>query len=390
MRAYAVIGANYGDEGKGRTVDWLAASLGPDVVVVRSNGGAQAGHTVVTGGRPHVFHHFGSATLRQGRTHLSRFMVSHPILFADEWETLIGFGDPPRVTADPRGWVTTPWDMMVNQAVELARGGHRHGSCGLGFGETVGRSEQTSFAVTVADLCRPDLVGKLRAIRNEWLPVRCAQLGIELNSGPLAFAAADALLERFVEQCRAFSERVVLKSDADLPRMGPIIFEAAQGLLLDQGAAGFPFVTRSSTGLANITAIAAEAGLGELEAVYVTRCYLTRHGRGGMEDERSIDQWFSVDDATNLPNPWQETLRFGLLDPARLGRRIAADLAVAGDTMAVTPSLAITCLDQARDDRLGWIDGAEVRSGSVRETMAELEMATRLPWTAEFWAPSNE
>ena len=196
--------------------------------------------------------------------------------------------------------------------------------------------------------------------------MRCAQLGSDLTYGPLAFAAADALLERFLEQCRAFSERIVLQSDAYLARMGPIIFEAAQGLLLDQGEAGFPFVSRSSTGLTNITAIAIEAEIGELEAVYVTRCYLTRHGRGGMEDERSIDHWFSVNDATNLPNPWQENLRFGLLDPARLGRRIAADLAVAGDTMAVTPSLVITCLDQARDDRLGWIDGAEVRSGPVR------------------------
>ncbi|AJR24419.1 hypothetical protein TZ53_12460 [Sphingobium sp. YBL2] len=54
------------------------------------------------------------------------------------------------------------------------------------------------------------------------------------------------------------------------------------------------------------------------------------------------------------------------------------------------PSLAITCLDQARNDRLARNDDAEVPSGPVREMMAELEMATRLPWTAEFWAPSNE
>ena len=90
MRALAVIGANYGDEGKGRLVDWLVARHGTDSVVVRSNGGAQAGHTVgLAEGQPrHVFHHLGSGTLRGAATHMSRFMVSHPIVFADEYAVL--------------------------------------------------------------------------------------------------------------------------------------------------------------------------------------------------------------------------------------------------------------------------------------------------------------
>ena len=393
MRAQAVIGASYGDEGKGRTVDWLAASLGPEVVVVRSNGGAQAGHTVETGGQRHVFHHIGSAALRGAATHLSRFMVSHPILLAEECAALGAMGLAPRITADPRGWVTTPWDMMVNQAAELARGKGRHGSCGLGFGETVGRCEQTAFALTVADLWSADLRGKLHAIRSAWLGARAAELGLDPHGGPLEHASADGVLERFLDQCAAFRSRVELSGDAALGRQGPVIFEAAQGLLLDQGAEGFPFVTRSSTGLANIAAIAGEAGISALEVTYATRCYLTRHGRGPMEDERAIDGWFVVEDATNHANPWQETLRFGLLCPERLGERIAADLGLGrglGGELAITASLALTCLDQARGGCLAWLERGAVVTGDADALAAKLVEAAGLPLAVQFASPNND
>src|SRR4051812_30640034 len=88
MRVSAVIGANYGDEGKGLVTDYLAEE-GEGAVVVRFNGGAQAGHTVVTPeGKRHVFHHFGSGTFRKARTHLSRFFISNPALFRPEFEAL--------------------------------------------------------------------------------------------------------------------------------------------------------------------------------------------------------------------------------------------------------------------------------------------------------------
>ena len=89
--AYAVIGANFGDEGKGLATDALAADLmsrGLDPVVVRSNGGAQAGHTVETQGRRHVFHHVGSGAFPGARTHLSRFFVAHPALLQRELQEL--------------------------------------------------------------------------------------------------------------------------------------------------------------------------------------------------------------------------------------------------------------------------------------------------------------
>lgn len=387
MLARAVIGTSYGDEGKGRTVDWLATPDGPAALVVRSNGGAQAGHSVVApSGTRHVFHHIGAGALRGARTHLSRFMVSHPMLFADECAALSAVAAWPVVSADPRGWVTTPWDMMLNQAGEEARGGGRHGSCGLGFGETIERCEVGGVGLRIGDLGRDDLPNRLCAIRDDWLPRRCEVLGLPME-GPLAHALAAPLLDRFVSQCRAFAEAVALRDDAALSDEPALIFEGAQGLLLDQGGPNFPHVTRSHTGMRNVAAIAREAGIDAIAPLYVTRPYLTRHGRGPMEDERAIDPWYRIDDPTNRPNPWQETLRFGLLDPAALGERIAKDIALAGD-IAVEPALAVSCLDQIQGEA-AWRTGTTVATGSPDELLAALTGRCGMPIAAAFAAPSN-
>ena len=352
-QAHAVIGANYGDEGKGRTVDALARRLGPGAVVVRANGGAQAGHTVFANGRRHVFHHIGSGALAGAATHLSRHMVSHPMMLADETRAVAALGGSAAITADPRGFVTTPWDMMVNQAVEVARGDGRHGSCGLGFGETVGRCEDTPYTLTVADLRRPDLRDRLVVIRNEWLPARLGSLGV--TDSPF-LSHADAVLERFVADCATFAALVAARDDASLGEAAALVFEGAQGLLLDQRGRGFPFVTRSNTGIANMATIAREAGIARIDAVYATRCYLTRHGRGPMADERDIAPWFTVDDPTNRPNPWQETLRFGLIDLDLLANRVLGDRA---EVVELSRHVAVTCLDQAHGGEVAFLfDGA--------------------------------
>ncbi len=350
-QAWAVIGAAYGDEGKGLMTDALAEALGPSTLVVRSNGGAQAGHTVVTpDGRRHVFHHVGSGALAGAATHLSRCFVHQPMLLGEEVRALRAFGARLDISADPRGYVTTPWDMMVNQIAEQARGNARHGSCGLGFGETVGRCEETDYALTVADLTRSDLAGCLRAIQYEWLPSRLAALGLDrLDAEQRELLSSEAILERYVEDTAAFLRVVRLADDSSIGRAEAVIFEGAQGLLLDQDQGVFPHVTRSRTGIANPLSIAEEAGIECLDVLYVTRCYLTRHGRGPMADERDLAPDFAVVDPTNRPNPWQGRLRLGYLDLDLLARAIAADTAVAGPPGVRTAAhLGVTCLDQAR------------------------------------------
>ena len=88
-----IIGANFGDEGKGLMSDYFAAEAaaqGVKALVICSNGGAQRGHTVVTPrGERHVFHHFGSGTLAGADTWLPRYYILNPIMFMDEYEELI-------------------------------------------------------------------------------------------------------------------------------------------------------------------------------------------------------------------------------------------------------------------------------------------------------------
>jgi adenylosuccinate synthase len=270
--AQAVIGAGYGDEGKGLLTD-LLASRTEDAVVVRSNGGAQAGHTVVTpDGIRHVFHHVGSGAFAGAATHLSRHFVAHPMLLLEEWRTLRALGADLRLSSDPRALVTTPWDVMLNQAVELMRGDGRHGSTGVGFGETIERNLRPEFAIATQDLYRPGLAARLARIRDTLVPERLAKLGVPALPAELADALADpGLITRYLADCEAWLDRVDLLPDRRLGEDRPVIFEAAQGLLLDQDYGAFPHVTRSNTGLRNMLAIAAAAGLPGIDVIYATR-----------------------------------------------------------------------------------------------------------------------
>lgn len=389
VEAFGVIGANYGDEGKGRNVDAIARRLGGAAVVVRSNGGAQAGHTVVTpGGRRHVFHHLGSGAFAGAATHLSRFFVHHPMTFMGERDALESKGACVDVTADPRGYVTTPWDMMVNQVLETARGGGRHGSCGYGLGETVGRNEETGFGLTFADLTGRDLRGRLIGIRELWLPDRLAALGVTPDEETSVAIASEGVMDRFLDDCAAFVEAVGRADDAALGSAPAVVFEGAQGLLLDQNGRDFPHVTRSNTGIANMVAIAREAGIDAIEAVYATRAYLTRHGAGPMPDERDVSEWFEVVDPTNVPNPWQKSIRYGLLDVDLLARSIGDDLARATG-IEVSPLLAVCCLDQAITGVVPAMSGGRRVDLALGSAAADLARMVGTPDHAEWWSASN-
>lgn len=389
--AFGVIGANYGDEGKGRNVDALAHELGGRAVtVVRSNGGAQAGHTVVTpDGRRHVFHHIGSGAYAGASTHLSRFFVHHPMTFMDERDALAAQGACVDVSADPRGMVTTPWDMMVNQVVEVSRGGGRHGSCGYGLGETVGRNEETPHRLVIADLSAPDLHRRLSVIRDEWLPARLARLGVVPDADTARAIASPALMQRYIDDCAALLLAVAPRGDATLADGGTVVFEGAQGLLLDQRSRDFPHVTRSNTGVGNMAAIAREAGIGRIEALYATRCYLTRHGAGPMPRERDISSRFAVVDATNVPNPWQSAIRYGLLDLDLLTRSIREDAAKGGGVIVV-PSLAVSCLDQAVDGSIPFVQGGRELSMDARDFAHGAARAVGAQSLREWWSPGRD
>lgn len=389
IRAQAVIGAAYGDEGKGLMVDRLAAAS-QNAVVVRSNGGAQAGHTVVSpSGQRHVFHHVGSGTFAGAATHFSRFFVAHPMLLLSELAALENLGYRPRLTSDPEVMVSTPYDVIINQAVEMARGTARHGSCGLGFGETIERNLRPEFTLTMRDLFRPDIRQRLATIRDQWVQQRLETLGITTLPDELAAALADdTTLLRFLEDCDATLDHVSLWPDRRLAQLGPVIFEGAQGLLLDQDFGAFPHVTRSKTGISNMLAIATEAGIDRLDVTYATRIYTTRHGAGPLKSETPKLENIRVVDPTNAPNDWQGTLRLAPLDLGVLRDAIAHDLAVPHRGITVHAGLAVTCLDQA-EGTFAVMDGEEMRRLDPADAAYEIAQATSMPLVAESWGPGR-
>jgi adenylosuccinate synthase len=344
-RATVVIGANFGDEGKGLLTDFYCAEPGPSATVVRFNGGAQAGHTVNMGhGRSHVFHHIGAGAFRGAQTFLSRHFIANPMLMLEERRLLDRrFGLKPIVAVDRAAALTTPYDMLINQAAEISRGRGRHGSCGVGINETVHRAA-SGFATTVGDV--GDLAAlrsRLEDIRIYYVPSRLEELGIaEIDPTIQRALDAPSLAAAFVEACAEFDRQSIIVDGSYLDDCEDVVFEGAQGLLLDEKHRFFPHVTRSRTGLTNVVDLAGPAGIRELRIVYVTRSYMTRHGAGPFPTE---DWHFRLPDETNVPHPFQGTLRFGSLDLDLLSESIRTDLA-RGDGFLLRPAIAVTHLDQ--------------------------------------------
>jgi adenylosuccinate synthase len=324
MRARVVIGANFGDEGKGLITDYLCAEGAG--MVVRFNGGAQAGHTVVTPeGDRHVFRHFGSGSLQGVPTFLSQFFVCNPIAFFKERAELLALGFDPVLYAHPDCLVTTFADMMINQALEEKRGAGRHGSVGVGFRETIERSQIPQLKITMSDLWNqiPNLESRLAQICGKYAQFRTGKPIVE-----------PAMVQKFIEGCWAFADAV---HPLGIAQCKDPVFEGAQGLLLDQdNKEFFPHVTSSHTGMKNVRTLCAQAGISDIETYYVSRTYLTRHGAGPLPGE---DVGMRFADDTNLDHPWQGRIRFAPLDVKALHRRCATDLGAA-------PQIVLTHCDQ--------------------------------------------
>lgn len=344
MSLTAVIGANYGDEGKGLLVDHLSRE---NTLVVRYCGGAQAGHTVQTPeGRSHVFHHIGSGTFRGASTLLSRFFIINPILFVAEYDRLNIH--PSSIYVDPRCLMTTPFDMLINRAVENARGDQRHGSCGVGIHETMVRSETLNgiYRLTAGELqsSRTYLKPIVDRIVDEYVPARLKMLN--LTYAQLTDMSPNTIRNNFRSYLDAFNHRTRIAYDTELLKhASDIVFEGAQGLQLDEIFGTFPHVTHARTGIHNIDFLIREAGIiAPLDVVYVTRSYLTRHGAGPLSDEVSGHPYGWVGAETNVTNDFQGPLRYAPLDLTALQTIMRRDIDCV--MRQLNPMLAVTCLDQ--------------------------------------------
>ncbi len=356
MSFKAVIGANYGDEGKGLLTDYFAAKSSKICIVARFNGGAQAGHTVQTPkGQRHVFSHFGSGSFTTPHTYLTKQFIVNITAFNIEYANLKNFNIPIHLFVHKDCLVTLPIDVGFNQTLETKRGMHRHGSCGLGVSETIERSSREHLRLTVNDCQHSDrLEIILHRIKKEWIPQRSSNLHIDPK---LMTLQAEAMMEEWFEILSTFlnTAKIVDNNDMLYSKDIDVIFEGAQRLALDQALYSHsnPYVTRSNCGIQNVCEILSELPDPNIDVTYVSRCYITRHGAGPLPNEETMPSW--VNDPTNIPNDWQGSLRYAPFNPQDVNARILNDISKAKHSnIGVSFNTAITCLDQVPDEQFNF------------------------------------
>ena len=357
--ASIIIGAGLGDEGKGHYTDILCNK--PSTLNIRFNGGSQAAHTVVTPqGEKHVFRHLGAGSFVGCPTYLPKTFIVNPVTLVMEYKYFANkFGMYPTIFVHPEAYVTTLWDMYLNQAIEVYRSKDNHGSCGLGIFETTQRCRFPKFDLRVSDLKnKQKLLRKLNCIKEEYVPMRLKEeykISLDDFSGSSEKYKKDLLdenqLKMFLFYVDEFLSIVKVEDDVVLSYFDNLVFEGAQGLALDKDYPGcsYDYLTASSTGVRNALYPIVNSGfIGDIDVYYISRPYVTRHGKGPLEHEVDEIPNTNICDTTNKENQFQGKLRLGYLDLDTLAKNIKHDM----KNYFITPTsinLGFTCVDQLGD-----------------------------------------
>jgi adenylosuccinate synthase len=352
-QAHIVIDLGFGDAGKGSMVDYLTRTLSSDLVV-RFNGGAQAAHNVVTENSQHVFRQFGSGSFVGARTLYSKYALFDPLLLFEEAKSLEqkGVSNPlAHMYVEEDCVITTIYQQAMNRVRETVRSDARHGSCGLGIGETASDSEEIPDSVLrVSDLKdRARTYQKLEQLRIHKLTeakeisegITSEQLKSDmaiLDDAQFSTVATDAY-------CNIVSHVSVISHDEALHLIAHAknpLFEGAQGVLLDQDFGFYPYITRSKVVPYAAAALCKDAGIDYL-ITGLLRAYTVRHGPGPMLtfDARLTDR---VPDTHNTFGEWQREFRVGYFDA--MMARLALDICSHGSKDTKVNSLFMTCVDR--------------------------------------------
>ncbi len=333
MKAHIVVGLGFGDEGKGVTVDFLAEQH-PDSVVVRFNGGHQATHTVIRDNVKHRHSSYGSGSLLNVPTYISEYCCFYPPSVQAEREDLVRKGSNPSLHIHPLAKLTTPYDIAYNRMRESRL---QHGSVGVGIGATFKRNAD-NYKLHAADIMVPALLGaKLEQIKRYYDSLLSENTQEEIRY------FEDIVEEEFKFFYRALSckDFTVVSYDF-LQQFSTIIFEGAQGILLDMDFGIFPNVTYSHCTSKNAISICQALNISDVNIHYVTRCYQTRHGNGWMSNESDIPL-INNEEETNVLGCWQGVFRIGEVDPKLLNYAMNCDDIYSS---GCDKYLHVTCLDQ--------------------------------------------
>ena len=282
MANTVIIGAQWGDEGKGKIVDMLSAQSG---LIVRFQGGNNAGHTIKVQGKETILHLIPSGILHEGKNCLiGNGVVLDPFVFLKEVDELAAKGidvSPSRLGISKKTHLIMPYHKSLDNAREAKRAGKKIGTTGRGIGPCY-EDKASRVGLRAGDLTNPQLVRE-----------KVHHALLEKNVLLRELYKYDTLDENQVcEELLAIAPRITpyLKdASSEIQKAQAagqdILFEGAQGIHLDIDHGTYPFVTSSST-VASSAAAGSGVGPSALERVVgIVKAYTTRVGSGPFPTE---------------------------------------------------------------------------------------------------------
>lgn len=282
MPSLCVFGAQWGDEGKGKIIDHLAADVSH---VVRYQGGSNAGHTVVVGSEKYVLHLVPSGVLHSGKVNvIANGVAVDPVLLLEEIDGLVARGvavGPNNLRISARAHVIFQHHRRLDALAERWRGEGRIGTTGRGIGPAYA-DKAARVGLRVCDLLDRDrLEAGLRvalAEKNSFIQAVHKEAPLELGEQLDVYGRLGARLEPFVGDTGA-ELRAAHRAGAN------ILFEAAQGVMLDLDHGTYPYVTSSNTGVDGIPAGTGFPPQHIGRAIGIAKAYCTRVGEGPFPSE---------------------------------------------------------------------------------------------------------
>jgi adenylosuccinate synthase len=279
MPATVIVGAQWGDEGKGKIVDLLAQHSD---LVCRYQGGPNAGHTIVAEGETYKFKHMPSGILWGKECVLGAGCVIDPQVFIEELDDLEARGmSTATVRLSGNAHLVMPWHVALDRASERRLGRLQIGTTRRGIGPAYA-DKSARLGIRVQDLFDPKILRQkievALAEKNVWLER-------VYGAAPLDLEDVAGRAERWAERLRPYIADTSLLVDRALRQEKVVLFEGAQATLLDLDHGTYPFVT-SSNPLAGAAATGVGIGPTRIDAVVgVAKAYVTRVGEGPFPTE---------------------------------------------------------------------------------------------------------
>jgi adenylosuccinate synthase len=276
-----IVGTQWGDEGKGKIVDLLAEFAD---IVVRFQGGNNAGHTMVIGDEQFICHLIPSGILQQKQCVIGNGVVVDPTVLIEEIDQLRNRGidvGPDKLIISERAHVIMPYHRLVDQGREKLKGGQQLGTTGRGIGPAY-EDKATRRGIRFADLLDTEsFAEKIKMLLNEKNFYLKDYLAVETVDAPSIIEQYEAYAARLAPYVANVS--IVISNAVKQGRQ--ILFEGAQGTHLDIDHGTYPYVTSSNT-VAGNACCGAGVGPGVItDVIGIVKAYTTRVGKGPFPSE---------------------------------------------------------------------------------------------------------